>query len=888
MTEPLPRRLLATARAVVRGLPARAAATRHWWVPPLLWWGLVAAVPVRRALPSLLTWVERDEAWRVATAVAAGSLGVGVLLAWALGTTWRRAGVGGRRALAVVVGLLAGWFAWRSTSGRWASAQPWRWPAVATVSALAGVAMLQAPGVWRRCRQRGAVCFVLSVVVVAGLLVLDARWLPTLYPLQHVALRILATLLFGLGWLARRQAGEPAAGEPAAGARGDLDWRFAGLGVALALLGGLGTPWATSSASANVRWVLGERHGLLGWAVTIASRSAAPSSPSAEALDGSAAPIDGGFVQARGEAARHRLELTERSLLLITVDALRADVLGAYGGPPGLTPHMDRLAAEGVRFERAYTPAPHTSYAVASLLCGTYAREALALQGEKGRFGHETLADVLRRYGVRTAAFYPPAVFFVDGDRFAPLRERGFGFDYRKEMFASAAERVEQLRAYLSDPSLEDRPLFVWVHLFEPHEPYEPPPGYARGAGDRDRYEGEVRYVDEAVGRLVRLFRAARPGATVVLSSDHGEAFGEHGARFHGSSLHEEQARVPLIWSTPGLLEPHRVEAAVDLPDVAPTWLAALGLPPGPRMMGDDLLPLLLGAGTDGPLHAFGSVEDERMAVEGHFKLLCRGGASTCRLFDLQRDPAERLDATSAAGAVASRLRSALAAWLAAVPRVEAAAVQAGVGWPEPLARAQLGDRSVLERLPPLLEDDRPGVRAATARVLGEMGHDAAHDHLARLAADDPSEEVRREAWIALGLLDEPTAREPLAELLRDEALAGSLRRRVALALGRLGDRQAAGALRDLALDRRAPEQLRRRALALLGRLRDHQVVEALAERLFDETEVRLRAAMAEALGAIGDRRAVTALRRRLQDEPYEDAREAEARALERLTRPRR
>ena len=132
------------------------------------------------------------------------------------------------------------------------------------------------------------------------------------------------------------------------------------------------------------------------------------------------------------------------------------------------------------------------------------------------------------------------------GTRVAPdLRytdERGFGFEYQKRMYASALERVGQLRDYLAQVDA-GHPLFVWVHLFEPHEPYDPPAELIREDSARGRYDGEVALCDRAIGELVRTFRAARPGGTVIVTADHGEEFGEHGGSYHGTTLFEEQAR---------------------------------------------------------------------------------------------------------------------------------------------------------------------------------------------------------------------------------------------------------------------------------------------------------------------------------------------------------
>jgi len=161
-----------------------------------------------------------------------------------------------------------------------------------------------------------------------------------------------------------------------------------------------------------------------------------------------------------------------------------------------------------VVFDAAYSPTPHTSYAVTSVMTGKYMRP-LILQG-LGR-DSETWADHLRRYGYRTAAFYPPAVFFIDAERFGAFRDRGLDFEYRKVEFAPAAARAGQVRAYL-DGVPADRRVFIWVHLFEPHEPYEPHPEHPFGDRDVDRYDAEIAAADEGIGAIVAAVRAVRPG----------------------------------------------------------------------------------------------------------------------------------------------------------------------------------------------------------------------------------------------------------------------------------------------------------------------------------------------------------------------------------------
>ena len=156
--------------------------------------------------------------------------------------------------------------------------------------------------------------------------------------------------------------------------------------------------------------------------------------------------------------------------------------------------------------------------------------------------------------------------------------------------YIDAQRRVDQLLAYYDQ--VKPKRSFVWVHFFEPHEPYVAHDGFAFGGGDVDRYDSEIAYTDAAVGRLVREVRARRPGTIVIVAADHGEEFEEHGGRYHGSSLYEEQLHIPLIVSIPGLA-PHVVDGQVQLIDVTPTVLNLLDIPVPARMRGTDLGPWL-------------------------------------------------------------------------------------------------------------------------------------------------------------------------------------------------------------------------------------------------------------------------------------------------------
>jgi len=374
------------------------------------------------------------------------------------------------------------------------------------------------------------------LLLAAGALAIDAFVLRRLYPALHVSLSVLACLAAASAAAFLRPTFAPR--------------RMFVLGVVGVLLAAAAPFLLRQAAGApNLSFAIEQSAPLSGKALVLLQRSLPRSQPMASAVS----PLP---TVASGPLAlpTHRgIDLRGRDVLVITIDALRADRLKAYGGRSNVTPVLDALASESVVFTRAYTQTPHTSYAIGSLLTGKYLRPVLSLPQAPRE--HTTLPRLLRRYGYRTAGFYPPAVFFVDEERFSALSEDHFGFEYVKEMFAKAPERVSQLEDYMAqaDPK---HSVLAWVHLFEPHEPYERHAEHDRGEEPEQRYDSEVLASDAAVADLIRVFRAKRPNATVIVSADHGEEFGDHGGYHHGTTLFEEQVRVPLLWSSPPVLLP--------------------------------------------------------------------------------------------------------------------------------------------------------------------------------------------------------------------------------------------------------------------------------------------------------------------------------------------
>jgi len=297
------------------------------------------------------------------------------------------------------------------------------------------------------------------------------------------------------------------------------------------------------------------------------------------------------------------------NVLLVTIDTLRADRLGSWGYGPENNAHgspaLDRLAAGGVRFESAHATVPTTDPSHASILTGLYPRShGLLVNASRAVDDLPTLADWMRAQGKTTAAI--TARLGLD-----PPRRNLSGFDSsdsppREQHWRNSREMVELTRKWLADNG--DEPWFLWVHLWEPHKPYEPPSALRRGtmahhdqlpqrfsdpprflrsavlpAGQveaaRGLYDGEVSHVDSALGAIVNLARQSSPrgqAPLVVVTSDHGESLAERqqetGIGFgHGTLLYEEALHVPLIMQWQGKLTPRIITTPVSLVDLAPT-----------------------------------------------------------------------------------------------------------------------------------------------------------------------------------------------------------------------------------------------------------------------------------------------------------------------------
>jgi hypothetical protein len=699
----------------------------------------------------------------------------------------------------------------------------------------------------------------------------DAFVLPRLYPAFHLAMCV-ATLFAGaLVAMAVRA--------------GSVDVTWLGRAGALAVTAIVGVCAARAPAAAralerfsNIRILLVEHAPLLGRAVRL-TEALRPEERWAPWMDApSVAP---------GEVVRS-LDWSGHDVVLITVDALRADHVSAYGYPRATTPNLDALARQGTLFDAAYCPTPHTSYSLTSLMTGKYLRPLLALGLGADS---ETWAEDLRRYGWRTAAFYPPAVFFIDEERFPRFEETHLGFEYAKVEFADPALREEQVARYL-DGASGSAPLFLWVHFFEPHEPYVVHPDHLFTGGrsaDEDAYDGEIATADDGIGRIVRLVRSRRPGPVVMVTADHGEEFGEHGGRYHGTTVYEEQVRVPLVVVGPGVRAGARVATVVQTIDLLPTALSAFGIPRPARLRGRDLGAALAGdrRGIDGGL-AFAETGDYALVASGPDRLVCERRAAACALYRPADDRGETRDVSVSQSARFDELRGILRSVERDHGRYEGSG---GPTWPEALRRGMQGDAESATDVASLLDDADVSIRRKAAEVSYALHAASTAPQLRRALTRDEDNEVRR--WSALALVrasDEPPP--AMAEALMKDGLP-EWRRRAALALGERGDPRACeeitswwGSVVPPPGPERQDGEPPRLALDLAGvqdllRATAHARCRAAVPVLLRAVEdVRARPYVADALGALGDDRARAPLRGLLDSEPYVTTRPHEARAL--------
>jgi arylsulfatase A-like enzyme/Flp pilus assembly protein TadD len=470
-------------------------------------------------------------------------------------------------------------------------------------------------------------------------------------------------------------------------------------------------------------------------------------------------------------------------VFLITIDTLRADHVHCYGYAPIQTPALDSLAKDGIRFARAFTPSPITNTSHTSILTGllpsTHGVTDFAIPLIAA---HATLAELLKKNGYRTAAFIGAVI--LDSKTLAPGLDRGFDFydnfpehSPTKSRWGRVERRgmevVQHAETWMTAHSAGTH--FVWIHLYDPHDPYEPPPPYSQTYKDR-LYDGEIAYADSALAHFVAYLKNNRryENALIVVVGDHGEGLGEHQENTHGIFLYDSTTHVPLIVKLPvkppGRSDAARmVEAQVRTTDILPTVTDLLSVPPPELLDGESLRPYFgdtesteskdrtaLGE-TDYPLR-FGWAPLRSVRSEG-FKFI---EAPRPELYNLHADPGELANEYQPSNATVQKFRTMLAEVRAKTPPPSSADAASAappgandqlkaLGYQDHVAAGSSAAASEPSRLPD------PKDKIEEQNLL----------HTAMMASDDNRSEEARRALENVLQLDpkSPTALRQLGEL---------------------------------------------------------------------------------------------------------------------------
>jgi len=275
------------------------------------------------------------------------------------------------------------------------------------------------------------------------------------------------------------------------------------------------------------------------------------------------------------------------NLVLLTIDTLRPDHLECYGYKSIKTPRINGLASDGILIEKAYTPIPLTLPSHASIFTGAYPlfHGVRDFTGFTLSRNHTTLAAMLKAAGYSTGAVVGSAVL---ESRWG--LNQGFDFYYDNFTF-SATQNWQPIAERTGDVVVREalgwldknkgKPFFLWAHLFDPHDPYKPPPPYDRQYATHP-YDGEIAFTDEMVGRVLDYLKQNNlyDSSLIVLVGDHGESLGEHGEKYHGFFIYDSTLRVPLIFKLPGAvgLQGRRLTGPLRTIDIVPTVLQVLNL----------------------------------------------------------------------------------------------------------------------------------------------------------------------------------------------------------------------------------------------------------------------------------------------------------------------
>lgn len=468
-------------------------------------------------------------------------------------------------------------------------------------------------------------------------------------------------------------------------------------------------------------------------------------------------------------------------IFLVTIDTLRADHVHCYGYAKVATPTLDLLAKDGARFTQAFTPSPITNTSHTTILTGllpsNHGVTDFAVPLAPTRV---TLAELLKKQGYHTAAFIGSII--LDSKSLAPGLDRGFDFYDNFPQQATTKSRWGRVErrgmdvVLHAEKWLDAHPAgsrFVWVHLYDPHDPYEPPPPFSQTYKDH-LYDGEIAYADSALGHFIRYLKKQGwyDPSVIVAVGDHGEGLGEHHEETHGIFLYDSTTHVPLIFKIQnGEKAGAVVSAQVRTTDILSSILDLAGLPAPGGLDGESLLPYLAGAGAEDRI-AFGETDYPlrfgwaplRSVREGGFKFI---EAPRPELYDLHADTGELNNRYTPWDSNVQKFRAQLAELRSRLPKPEHASAGAvGKGTTDELrALGYLGPSDALSSTavpePSLLPDPKDKIEEQNLL------------HTAMLAADDGRTADARVALEKV-LQSDPKSPTALLQLGQIELSAGN------------------------------------------------------------------------------------------------------------------
>jgi choline-sulfatase len=385
-----------------------------------------------------------------------------------------------------------------------------------------------------------------------------------------------------------------------------------------------------------------------------------------------------------------RARLPKLSFLFITVDTLRPD-LGYMGYERPVSPHIDKFAERAVVYERAYSISTYTGFALTPMMASRYPSEMPRTDRHEVKYLRDNvlLAERMLGAGYHTAGaashfLFAPELGWIDGfERFAKVPAEGKAPPGASiDSFHSSRGLANAAIQLLADPEVTSGPFFIWVHFLDPHKKYLEHPGFSNfGHDPRGLYDGEIAYTDYHIGRVLDALEASplRDRTAVILTADHGEAFGEHGAYFHGKYVWDEIVRIPLVVYVPGCT-PRRIARRMSAVELAPTVLDLAGLPEDDGARGQSLAPELFGGESsehpilvDQPRNPYYPLR--RAFIEGSYKLhfsseAVAGSADprvSYQLFDLSHDPGEQKDLAPTDPELLERMKKAYESFMSAI-----------------------------------------------------------------------------------------------------------------------------------------------------------------------------------------------------------------------------